>query len=141
MQPQRLVEFGNHGRWQLSKACPEAPDANRSDLFDLGFGRACQPGGAGLQELCYPGSSNQFAPCGLAAADSVCRVLDDFAMSWTRRVSLVSISSCLVRTRLSHRWKGRLTSRVLLRPSPGTPARPTSSTTRMPAPSRQCSSD
>jgi hypothetical protein len=24
MQPQRLVEFGNHGRWQLSKACPEA---------------------------------------------------------------------------------------------------------------------
>jgi hypothetical protein len=50
MQPQRLVEFGNHGRRQLSKACPEAPDAKRSDLFDPGFGRACQSGGAGLQE-------------------------------------------------------------------------------------------
>jgi hypothetical protein len=24
MQLQRLVEFGNHGRRQLSKACPEA---------------------------------------------------------------------------------------------------------------------
>jgi hypothetical protein len=50
MQPQRLVEFGNHGRRQLSKACPEAPDAKRSDLFDPGFGRACQSGAAGLQE-------------------------------------------------------------------------------------------
>jgi hypothetical protein len=53
MQPQRLVEFGNHGRRQLSNACPEAPDAKRSDLFDPGFA-ACQSGGAGLQELLLP---------------------------------------------------------------------------------------
>ena len=50
MQPQRLVEFDNHGRRQLSNAWSEASDVNGSDLLCLGFGRACQPGGTGLQQ-------------------------------------------------------------------------------------------
>ena len=50
MQPQRLVEFGNRGRRQLSKTRSEASDVNRPDLLCLSFGRACQPGGAGLQQ-------------------------------------------------------------------------------------------
>jgi hypothetical protein len=48
------------------KACPEAPDANRSDLFGLGFGRACQSGGAGLQErfATHVIATSPFPECG-----------------------------------------------------------------------------
>jgi hypothetical protein len=54
MQPQRLVEFGNHGRRQLSKACPEAPDAKRSDLFDPGLDERANPVLPGFRSVLLP---------------------------------------------------------------------------------------
>lgn len=57
VQPQRLIEFGNHSRSQLSDARPEAPDVNRSDLFRLGFGRACQSGRAGVEQRLKGGNA------------------------------------------------------------------------------------
>jgi hypothetical protein len=132
MKPQRLVEFGNHGQAAAVQGVPRG--AGRQEIGPVRPGlwtsmpiRWCRASGA----FCYPGSSNHSLPAAWRQPIAFAGCLTDFAMSWTRWVSLVSISSCLVRTRLSHRWKGRLTSRVLLRPSPGTPALPTSSTTRM----------
>jgi hypothetical protein len=56
MQPQRLVELGNH-RWrQLCDARSEASDVNGSDLLCLCFGRACQPGGTGCS-IVWKGST------------------------------------------------------------------------------------
>jgi hypothetical protein len=50
MQAQRLVQFGNQRRRQLSDAWPEASNVNGSDLFRLGFGRACQASCASFQQ-------------------------------------------------------------------------------------------
>ena len=50
MEAQRIVERGNNRRWQLPDTSSEAPNVYGSDLFRLGFGRACQAGGARLEQ-------------------------------------------------------------------------------------------
>jgi hypothetical protein len=93
--------------------------------------RWCRASGA----FCYPGSSsNHSLPAARRQPIAFAGCLTDFAMSWTRRVSLVSKSSCLVRTRLSHRWKLNQS-----RPAEAITryAGATYIQTRMPAPSRQ----